>query len=111
VNGKVDTFTPTELIPLDVNASLPPLATILVNGCDKESIVQGCKALHFEVESNDPDGNNDNLTFAWSIDDILISDKQSFCHKLEGVGVHSVKVVVTDEENVTASDILEVIVE
>jgi len=110
VKGEVDAFTPTALTPLNVNASLPPSATILVNGCDKEHVVQGCKATHFEVQSNDPDGNNDNLTFAWTLDDILISDKQSFCHKVEGLGVHHVKVVVTDEENATATDILEVLV-
>jgi hypothetical protein len=110
VKGKVDTLEPTVLVPLGTHTSLPPSATILVNNCDKESIVQGCKALHFEVESNDPDGNNDNLTFAWTIDDILISDKQSFCHKVEGVGIHTVQVVVTDEENTTGSDSVDVIV-
>lgn len=106
----MDALTPTVLVPLNVDASLPPSATIFVNGCDKEHVIQGCKALHFEVESNDPDGNNDNLTFAWSLDDVLISDKQSFCHKVEGAGTHSVKVLVTDETNTTGSDTVEVLV-
>ncbi len=109
-SGSVAGSNPSSQLPTAVS-SLAPSATIIVNDEDKEQIKQGCKPLHLEAQSNDPDGNNDNITYAWLLDNVQVSDKAKFCYKVEGLGEHNMTLTVTDETNTSASDMLTVIVE
>lgn len=53
--------------------------------------------------SDDPDGNNSNLTYSWDLDDGNLQDNISFIHNYIEEGVYDVTLNVTDEEGYTDS--------
>ena len=59
----------------------------------------------------DPDGNDENLTYKWtSVHGSPMSTESTFEHKFCGVGAYEATLTVTDEQNLTASDRLCVLV-
>jgi hypothetical protein len=49
------------------------------------------------------DRDGDNLTYKWFVDGVQISNEIEFEHVFINAGLHSIKLEVTDEENVTAN--------
>jgi len=90
----------------------PPVSIATGNDIDDWVEIEPCNTVHFNGdESNDPDGNDENLTFKWTdINGCILSEESSFEKKFEKKGLHEVILTVTDEQNLTAVDSVKVIV-
>lgn len=104
-NGNVATSKPA-IEPKSVDF-IPPSAHITINGEEEDVVkVTTCADNDFSAEnSNDPDGDNTNLTYQWTgTNQEDLGTDLSFIKKFCDDGLYEVSLIVTDEQNLTAKD-------
>lgn len=104
-NGKKIPTTPS-VEPKNID-SIPPVAEITINGEDDDVIkVTSCEKNDFSAEySNDPDGDNTNLTYQGiGTNQEDLGNELSFEKKVYDKGLYEVSLIVTDEQGLTGED-------
>lgn len=90
-----------------LSSALNPTALITINGEDVAlAKLTPCVNNTFSaLGSNDPDGNNDNLTYKWKgLDNQDLGTASTFNKTFCNKGLYEVALEVTDEQNLTGKD-------
>jgi len=91
---------------------LPPVAVATVNEHDFNITVNPCEIIYFDSNnSTDPDGNVSNMSYTWTENEAILSEEQSFTYKFDEQGTYEVVLTVKDEQNLTSTDSVLVIVQ
>jgi hypothetical protein len=94
------------------NDPKPPVAVATVNESDFNITVKPCEVVYFDANnSTDPDGNISNMSYIWTQqDNYELSDEKAFSYKFKNKGTYEITLTITDEQNLTDTDSLLVIV-